>query len=149
MPEHRKDLMWEADPHSPVHHIAQIGNITYRVVDVSVLGMRGHAASYEVRGPRGGIRRKHIGNFKTAEEAKSACAQSTAHIEIVERSRAERRGAGLTWMQEHEAQRNVARRLIDIGYKELAPQLHPDKAGGSHDAMARLNRVRDKLKHSI
>lgn len=36
-------------------------------------------------------------------------------------------------------------RLIDIGYKTLAKELHPDM-GGSQDAMARLNRVRERLK---
>jgi hypothetical protein len=39
-------------------------------------------------------------------------------------------------------------KLIDIGYKVLATQLHPDR-GGSPDAMARLNRVRDRLKAAI
>jgi hypothetical protein len=33
------------------------------------------------------------------------------------------------------------------GYKALAAKLHPDK-GGSHEAMARLNRVRDNLKRN-
>lgn len=48
-------------------------------------------------------------------------------------------------MQEREAQRTLALRLIDIGYKVLAKELHPD-AGGSKDAMARLHIVRDRLK---
>ena len=47
--------------------------------------------------------------------------------------------------QEREADKKLALRLIDIGYKVLAKGLHPDK-GGSRDAMARLNRVRDHLK---
>jgi hypothetical protein len=141
-------LTWEADPQPPLHLLARIGNITYRVVDVTVLGMRGHAASYEVRGPRGGIKRKHIGNFKTAEETKSACEKETRYIEET-RAMPARRQAGLSWMEEHEAQHNLGRRLVDIGFKELASELHPDKVGGSHDAMARLNRVRDQLKQSI
>lgn len=45
-------------------------------------------------------------------------------------------------------ERKLALRLIDIGYKVLSVELHPDK-GGSHDAMSRLNRVRKQLKHSI
>ncbi len=46
---------------------------------------------------------------------------------------------------EREAQRELALQLIDIGYKVLARELHPDK-GGSREAMARLNAVRDRLK---
>ena len=41
--------------------------------------------------------------------------------------------------------RELAEELIDIGYRALATRLHPDR-GGSKDAMARLNRVRDELK---
>lgn len=43
---------------------------------------------------------------------------------------------------------DLAEQLIDIGYKVLASQLHPDK-GGSPEAMARLNKVRQLLKESI
>lgn len=49
---------------------------------------------------------------------------------------------------EREAQRKLALQLIDIGYKVLARELHPDK-GGSREAMARLNAVRDKLKQCV
>ena len=48
---------------------------------------------------------------------------------------------------ERDAQRKLALQLIDIGYKVLARELHPDK-GGSKEAMARLNAVRDRLKNS-
>ena len=41
--------------------------------------------------------------------------------------------------------RELAEELIDIGYRALATKLHPDR-GGSKDAMARLNRVREELK---
>jgi hypothetical protein len=41
--------------------------------------------------------------------------------------------------------RDLAEEMIDIGYRALATKLHPDR-GGSRDAMARLNRVRDELK---
>lgn len=51
----------------------------------------------------------------------------------------------LTRKQEREAQRELSLRIIDIGYKVLAKELHPDK-GGSRDMMARLNRARDHLK---
>jgi hypothetical protein len=53
------------------------------------------------------------------------------------------------YVQERNAQRALAKRLTDIGYKALAKELHPDKVGGSHDAMARLNRIRGKLRNSI
>lgn len=42
--------------------------------------------------------------------------------------------------------RELAEELVDLGYRALATRLHPDR-GGSKDAMARLNRVRDELKH--
>lgn len=47
--------------------------------------------------------------------------------------------------EEREAQRTLALQLIAIGYKVLARTLHPDK-GGSREAMARLNAVRERLK---
>lgn len=47
--------------------------------------------------------------------------------------------------EERDAQHKLALQLIDIGYKVLARELHPDK-GGSRDAMSRLNTVRDRLK---
>jgi len=45
--------------------------------------------------------------------------------------------------------RKVAHELISIGYRALAKELHPDTPHGDRDAMIRLNRVCDKLKHSI
>lgn len=68
--------------------------------------------------------------------------------DIAERARrdaARIRDAELTRQQEREAERQLALRLIDIGYKVLVKELHPDK-GGSRDAMIRLNTVRDRLK---
>jgi hypothetical protein len=68
--------------------------------------------------------------------------------DIVERARreAERiRDQELTRQEEREAERKLAYRLIDIGYKVLAKELHPD-AGGSKEAMGRLHTVRDRLK---
>ena len=55
----------------------------------------------------------------------------------------------LTRQQEREAERKLALRLVDIGFRVLAKELHPDKLGGDRDAMARLNRVRDRLKECI
>jgi hypothetical protein len=42
--------------------------------------------------------------------------------------------------------REIALELIDVGFKALATRLHPDRPGGSKEAMARLNRVRNELK---
>lgn len=55
------------------------------------------------------------------------------------------REESLTRQQEREAEQKLALRLIDIGFKILAKELHPDK-GGSREAMQRLGRVRDRLK---
>lgn len=55
---------------------------------------------------------------------------------------------GLSKRQEREAEAKLGLRLIDIGYKVLARELHPDK-GGSRDAMTRLNRVRDRLRENV
>lgn len=41
--------------------------------------------------------------------------------------------------------REMALELIDLGFKAMASRLHPDR-GGSKDAMARLNRIRQELK---
>ena len=50
-----------------------------------------------------------------------------------------------TRQDEIELHRELALELIDIGYKALATRLHPDR-GGSRDAMARLNRIREVFK---
>jgi len=44
--------------------------------------------------------------------------------------------------------KEIALRLIDIGYRALAAKLHPD-TGGSPEAMARLNKARDLLKAAV
>ena len=41
--------------------------------------------------------------------------------------------------------REIALKLIDLGYRAMATRLHPDR-GGSVDAMRRLSHVRDELK---
>lgn len=58
------------------------------------------------------------------------------------------RDAELKRAEERDAERRLGLQLIDIGYKALATKLHPDK-GGSRNAMARLNQVRDRLKASV
>ena len=40
--------------------------------------------------------------------------------------------------------RELAKELIDLGFKALATRLHPDR-GGSKDAMVRLNEIRAQL----
>lgn len=72
---------------------------------------------------------------------------------IAEKARADARRLALndtmTKRQEREAESKLGLRLIDIGYKVLALELHPDKVGGSREAMTRLNRVRDRLKANV
>jgi hypothetical protein len=48
--------------------------------------------------------------------------------------------------QERDLERKLALKRIDIGFKVLAAQLHPDKRSGSSEAMTRLNNVRNRLK---
>ena len=48
-------------------------------------------------------------------------------------------------VSEQKQLQELARKLIDIGFKVLAKELHPDKMGGSKDAMARLNKIRSRL----
>jgi hypothetical protein len=50
--------------------------------------------------------------------------------------------------EERRVCRALAVRLIDRGFKSLAPECHPDR-GASPDAMTRLNRVRDLLKQQL
>jgi hypothetical protein len=51
----------------------------------------------------------------------------------------------LSQAEERKAEKALAMRLIDIGFKVLAKELHPDR-GGSKDAMVRLGKVRARLK---
>jgi hypothetical protein len=55
----------------------------------------------------------------------------------------------LSRAEEREAKRKLAHRLIDIGYRVLAKELHPDKLDGDKAAMQRLVEVRDTLKHCM
>src|SRR5271166_1054988 len=54
---------------------------------------------------------------------------------------ARRSNERVTLAQERKSQMKLLLKLIDIGYKVLAKELHPDK-GGSTDAMTRLQTVR-------
>jgi hypothetical protein len=78
----------------------------------------------------------------------------TAPVDAVaERAREEQRRLGeaaeMTRREERKAEAQLGLRLIDIGYKVLARELHPDKVGGSREAMTRLNRVKDRLKSYV
>lgn len=48
-----------------------------------------------------------------------------------------------------EAGQSVDREAIDSRYRALAAQRHPDKAGGSHDAMTRLNAAREAATNEV
>ena len=48
--------------------------------------------------------------------------------------------------KEERLNRQLALQLIEVGYKALATKLHPDKPGGSTEAMVRLNTVRAALR---
>jgi hypothetical protein len=77
---------------------------------------------------------------------------SSAVDDIAERARNEARRLAaedaLTRQQERDAEAKLGMRLIDIGYRVLAKELHPDK-GGSREAMTRLGRVRDRLRSNV
>lgn len=55
-------------------------------------------------------------------------------------------GAQRPWREvlEFAAGEVVSRDMIDARYRRLASLRHPDRLGGSHDAMAELNRARDE-----
>ena len=53
--------------------------------------------------------------------------------------------------QEREDQlvRQLALKIVDIGYRALAAKMHPDVRGGSKEAMQRLNEAKRLLKEAI
>lgn len=51
--------------------------------------------------------------------------------------------AGEPWWKTLGLRANATADQIDEAYREKAKAAHPDKPGGSHDAMARLNAARD------
>jgi hypothetical protein len=87
---------------------------------------------------------RHSGNVNYGRPA-SWHSDVKENIERARRDMERVREESLTRQQEREAEQKLALRLIDIGYKILAKELHPDR-GGSRDAMQRLTRVRDRLK---
>jgi hypothetical protein len=47
---------------------------------------------------------------------------------------------------ESDAIRKLALQIVDVGFKLLSTKFHPDRRGGSADAMRRLNAARALLK---
>ena len=95
------------------------------------------------------FRRRHLGEHKPTSGVVHRVWRQDVD-DIAERARREMariQEDDLTRKEEREAETKLALRLIDIGYKVLAKELHPD-SGGSRDAMQRLVRVRDRLKAS-
>lgn len=64
--------------------------------------------------------------------------------DMAARARKEQAKEAATVEQERRRKQELAKRLISIGYKVLAKELHPD-AGGSRDAMTRLTEVKNRL----
>jgi curved DNA-binding protein CbpA len=51
--------------------------------------------------------------------------------------------------KERRARHAMAEELVNVGYRLLAAKYHPDKPGGSREAMEILNYVRAALKASV
>lgn len=85
-------------------------------------------------------------NFRSepAQTWQAAVRQTTASLNF-DRLAAEREGRD----REQRLLRELAHKLVDIGYRVLAAKLHPDKPGGSTEAMKRLNEVRRLLKEAV
>ena len=47
--------------------------------------------------------------------------------------------------EENDIVLDLAAKIVNAGFKVLAVKLHPDKQGGSHDAMRRLNAAKKLL----
>ena len=96
--------------------------------------------------------RRHKGDPGAATSGRVSRDWTAPVDEIAERARNEARRLAaednLTRMQERDAEAKLGLRLIDIGYRVLAKELHPDK-GGSREAMTRLGRVRDRLRSNV
>jgi hypothetical protein len=78
---------------------------------------------------------------KTSNERRKPLHEAITRVNV-ERFAEERR----IKQEEIKTHREMALELIDLGYRALATRLHPDRRGGSREAMTRLNAVRDELK---
>lgn len=96
--------------------------------------------------------RRHKGDPGAAKSGRLSRGWTAPVDDIAERARNEARRLAsqeeMTRAQERDAEAKLGLRLIDIGYRVLAKELHPDK-GGSRDAMSRLGRVRDRLRSNV
>jgi hypothetical protein len=52
-------------------------------------------------------------------------------------------------INESELIQELAEKIVDTGYKVLAVKLHPDKDGGSNEAMRNLNKAKKLLKDAL
>ena|SRR5271166_3394404 len=62
-------LVWSADDAFNSAFSAQVANVTYHVASQ----VYGYPAYVEARGPRGGLKRLHLGTYAKIEQAKWAC----------------------------------------------------------------------------
>jgi hypothetical protein len=69
-------------------------------------------------------------------------------IERAKREAARIQEENLSRQREREEKIKLCFRMLDIGYKILSKELHPDK-GGSREAMARLNEARKYAKAAL
>jgi hypothetical protein len=95
------------------------------------------------------FRRRHLGHERIPGSQRDTWRSDVSDLAAKARTSQQRienlNEDRITRQQEREAERALALKLIDIGYKVLAKELHPDK-GGSRGAMQRLVVVRDRLK---
>jgi hypothetical protein len=70
---------------------------------------------------------------------------TVAQLRIALRPRPAITGESQPTKTERQRRREVAQQLIDQGYRALTLKYHPDRRGGSTDAMVRLTAVRDGL----
>lgn len=82
------------------------------------------------------------GSSKVAWQAPVQQVMGTINFERLRRERQEEE-------QEASMQRQLALKLIDIGYRVLAAKMHPDKPTGSKEGMQRLNEVKRRLKEAV
>lgn len=82
------------------------------------------------------------GNSKVSWQVPVQRVISTINFAALSRERKDRE-------QEAALQRQLAMKLIQIGYRVLSQKLHPDKSGGSKQAMQRLNEVKRRLTEAI
>jgi hypothetical protein len=109
------------------------------------------AAADDADASAAAMKAKHA---ERAEQAKRATEWMKRETERI-KERIKQGGASFTheffnggtreYNEDRQAEYDLAIRMIDAGYRTMAKVNHPD-VGGSKDMMARLNRVRDRLK---